>query len=65
MPDAEYEWWIDQRIRDEYGVLHVTRLFHYGPLRDEKAAERQIDELKSTERYRRATLLPSKQRKQD
>lgn len=48
MPDAEYEWWIDQKVRDPSGTLHVTRLLHYGPFRDEKAAERQIGELKRT-----------------
>jgi hypothetical protein len=31
MPDAEYEWWIDQKVRDKDGTLHMTRLLHYGP----------------------------------
>jgi len=62
MPDAEYEWWIDQKVRDPDGTLFVIRLLHYGPFRNEKAAERQIDELKRMERYRRVILVPSKQR---
>ena len=65
MPEAEYEWWIDEKVRDRDGTFHVTRLLHYGPFRDEKAAERQIGELKRTERYRQVTLVPSRQRKQD
>lgn len=65
MPDAEYEWWIDQQVRDRGGTLHVTRLFHYGPFRDERAAEQQIDELKRMERYRQVNLVPSRQRKQN
>jgi len=52
-------------VRDRDGTLHVIRLLHHGPFRDEKAAERQIDDLKRTERYRQVTLVPSKQRKQD
>jgi hypothetical protein len=55
MPDDEYAWWIDQKVRDKHGTLHVTRLLDYGPFRDEKAAERQIDELKGW-RYRPVTL---------
>jgi hypothetical protein len=63
MPDSEYKWWIDQKVRDKDGKVHVTRLLHYGPFRDEIAAERQIDELRRMERYRQVTLVPSKQRK--
>jgi hypothetical protein len=63
MPDSEYEWWIDQKVRDKDGKVHVTRLLHYGPFRDETAAERQIDELRRTERYRHVTLVLSRQRK--
>jgi hypothetical protein len=63
MSDSDYEWWIDQKVRDKDGEVHVTRLLHYGPFRDERAAERQIDELNRTERYRQVTLVPSRQRK--
>ena len=51
MPDAEYEWWIDQKARDKDGTLHMTRLLHYGPFRNETAAQLQIDELKRTDRF--------------
>ena len=43
MPDAEYEWWIDQKVRDKDGTLHMTRLLHYRPFRNETAAQLQID----------------------
>jgi len=46
MAEGEYEWWIDQKVRDKHGTLNITRLLHYGPFRDERAAERQIAELK-------------------
>jgi hypothetical protein len=29
MPDSEYKWWIDQKVRDKDGKVHVTRLLHY------------------------------------
>ena len=32
MPDAEYEWWIDQKVRDKDGILHVTRLRQKGSI---------------------------------
>jgi hypothetical protein len=60
MSDSDYEWWIDQKVRDKDGEVHVTRLLHYGPFRDERAAERQIDELNRTERYRQVILVPSR-----
>ena len=47
MPDAEYEWWIDQKVRDKDGTLHITRLLHYGPFRNETAAQLQIDKIKT------------------
>jgi len=50
MPDAQYEWWIDQKVRDEDGILHVTRLLHHGPFKDEKAAERHFGRNKSKNR---------------
>jgi hypothetical protein len=63
MSGSDYEWWIDQKTRREDGTAQVTRLLHYGPFRDERAAERQIAELKRTERYRNVTLVPSRQRR--
>ena len=65
MPDAEYEWWIDQKARDKDGTLHMTRLLHYGPFLNETAAQLQSDKLKRTDRYRRVKLVSTKQRKQD
>ena len=65
MLPSDYEWWIDQETRESDGKVKVTRLHHYGPFRDETSAERQIEELSRTERYRRIILVPSKQRRRD
>jgi len=63
MAASDYEWWIEQKQRSSDSSVQLTRLPHYGPFRDEKAAERQIDELRRTERYRQVTLVTSRQRK--
>ena len=66
MADSQYVWWIDERLpAAEGGGIQARRSLRYGPYADKDTAELEIEQLRRTARYRKADLVPSKQRGPD